>query len=122
MFCSGNSQSGGYEHHGTSRNTSMKFSYSRTQGPHRRNTAVADLPQKRSSFTWNAPLESLTDPNQFFKGQGADSVHGPIIKSHEFLGMTQIPSFQNNDVVKNTDFPTFIKNFEAHLTKYFGKQ
>lgn len=74
------------------------------------------------SFTWNAPIESLTDPNQFFKGQGADSVHGPIIKSHEFCGMTQIPSFQINDVVKNTDFPAFIKNYEAHLTKYFGKQ
>ncbi|EAX79964.1 modulator of drug activity B, putative [Trichomonas vaginalis G3] len=74
------------------------------------------------SFTWNAPVESLTDPNQFFKGLGADSVHGPIIRSHEFCGMKQIPSFQCNDVIKNPDFDSYIKNYEAHLTQYFGKQ
>lgn len=26
------------------------------------------------SYTWNAPVEALTDPSQFFQGKGGDSI------------------------------------------------
>lgn len=71
------------------------------------------------SYTWNAPVEALTDPSQFFQGKGGDSIHGPIIKSHLLCGIEQIPSFQCNDVLKNPEFERYITEYEAHLKKYF---
>ncbi|EAY07203.1 Modulator of drug activity B, putative [Trichomonas vaginalis G3] len=71
------------------------------------------------SFTWGAPTEAITDPKQFFKGASPDSVHGPMIKSLEFVGMKQIPSFHLDDVVHNLNYEQAIKSYEQHLSKYF---
>lgn len=70
------------------------------------------------SVTWNAPLESFIEPNQFFEGKGVDGVFFPMRKANEFLGMTALPTFMCNDVMKNTDFNKYIKEYTEHLKNH----
>ena len=73
------------------------------------------------SLTWNAPIEAFTEPNGFFEGVGVDGVYLHLHKAHEFMGMQALPSFICNDVVKNPPVEQYIKDYEAHLKKVFGK-
>ena len=71
------------------------------------------------SVTWNAPEESFTDPKQFFEGVGVDGVYLAMHKAHQFLGMTPLTTFMNNDVIKNPSIDNDIKCYKEHLDSLF---
>ncbi|MBK5002150.1 NAD(P)H-dependent oxidoreductase [Pseudomonas sp. S31] len=73
------------------------------------------------SLTWNAPQQAFDDPADFFEGKGVDAVYFPFHKANQFLGMTGLPTFLTNDVIKNPDVPAALAAYEAHLEKVFGK-
>lgn len=72
------------------------------------------------SATWNAPLRAFTDKNEFFEGVGVEMVYFHFRKIHEFIGMSVLPSFMCNDVVKNPKFEEFVANYKAHLRRVLG--
>ncbi|WP_304408176.1 NAD(P)H-dependent oxidoreductase, partial [Helicobacter japonicus] len=72
------------------------------------------------SLTWNAPLEAFTEPNGFFEGVGVEGVYFHLHKAHQFMGMSALPTFICNDVVKNPQVEQYIKDYEAHLKKVLG--
>ena len=72
------------------------------------------------SSTWNAPLRAFTDKNEHFEGVGIDGVLFHLRKAHEFCGMSVLPSFMCNDVVKNPQIEKYIKDYKAHLQKVLG--
>lgn len=67
------------------------------------------------SLTWNAPLEAFNDPEQFFEGVGVDGLYLHFHKVNQFLGMTPLPTFITNDVVKSPDVANEIRRFSNHL-------
>ena len=73
------------------------------------------------SLTWNAPQQAFDDPSDFFEGKGVDAVYFPFHKANQFLGMTGLPTFLTNDVIKNPDVPAVLAAYEVHLEKVFGK-
>ena len=72
------------------------------------------------SVTWNAPAIAFTDPKQFFEATGVDGVYIATHKAYQFLGMTPLPTFMSNDVIKNPTIDSDIQNYQAHLTTVFG--
>ncbi|TLD97599.1 NADPH quinone reductase MdaB [Helicobacter jaachi] len=70
------------------------------------------------SVTWNAPLYAFTDKNEFFEGLGVEMVYFHFRKIHEFIGMSNLPTFMCNDVMKNPQIPQFIETYKAHLKKH----
>ena len=52
------------------------------------------------SLTWNAPIEAFTREGDFFEGKDVDAVYMPFHKLNEFIGLTRLPTFTCNDVVK----------------------
>lgn len=72
------------------------------------------------SLTWNAPLEAFTEPNGFFEGVGVEGVYFHLHKAHEFMGMSALPTFICNDVVKNPQVEQYIQDYVAHLKRVFG--
>lgn len=72
------------------------------------------------SLTWNAPLESFTDKDEFFGGVGVDGVYLHLHKAHEFMGLKALPTFICNDVVKNPQIEQYKADYKAHLQKAFG--
>ncbi|MCL1935649.1 MAG: NAD(P)H-dependent oxidoreductase [Defluviitaleaceae bacterium] len=70
------------------------------------------------STTWNAPIRAFTDPTQFFEGKGIDGVLFHMHKAHQFLGMTGLPSFMCNDVVKSPNVEKYKEEYKEHLNKY----
>jgi len=73
------------------------------------------------SLTWNAPLQAFTDKEQFFEGVGVDGVYLHTHKAFQFLGMTAHPTFICNDVIKRPDVPTYLRDYQKHLTDIFGQ-
>ncbi|MBT0727110.1 NAD(P)H-dependent oxidoreductase [Rosenbergiella australiborealis] len=73
------------------------------------------------SLTWNAPLQAFTDKDQFFEGIGVDGLYLHTHKAFQFLGMTPHPTFICNDVIKQPDIPTFVRDYQQHLTDIFGQ-
>lgn len=72
------------------------------------------------SVTWNAPLGAFTDKDAFFEGLGVEMVYLHLHKAHEFMGMSALPTFICNDVVKNPQVEQYIKDYVAHLKRVFG--
>ena len=72
------------------------------------------------STTWNAPLEALEDPDQFFEGKGVDGVFMWLHKNYQFLGMEPLATFSCHDVLKNPDVENDFKRFKQHLDKLFN--
>lgn len=72
------------------------------------------------SLTWNAPLEAFTDPEQFFEGVGVDGLYLHFHKANQFLGMTPLPTFICNDVIKQPDIPRDIARYQTHLSQIFA--
>ncbi|MCO7253755.1 NAD(P)H-dependent oxidoreductase [Dickeya oryzae] len=72
------------------------------------------------SLTWNAPLEAFTDPDQFFHGVGVDGVYLPFHKANQFIGLSPLPTFICNDVIKQPDVERDIARYRAHLDKAFA--
>ncbi|PVX39808.1 putative NADPH-quinone reductase [Pasteurella langaaensis DSM 22999] len=73
------------------------------------------------SLTWNAPIEAFTREGDFFNAVGVDGVYLHFHKANEFLGMSQLPTFICNDVIKSPDVPTYLANYRQHLTDVFGE-
>lgn len=71
------------------------------------------------SLTWNAPIEAFEDPQEFFEGKGVDGVYLHFRKANEFLGMSALPTYICNDVIKAPDVPKYIAAYKEHLTKLF---
>ena len=71
------------------------------------------------STTWNAPLEAFDDPKQFFEGVGVDGVYLPLHKANQFLGMTPLPTFMCNDVIKDPQIKKIIHHYQTHLSALF---
>ena len=72
------------------------------------------------SLTWNAPLQAFEDPSDFFEGKGVDAVYFPFHKANEFLGMTGLPTFICNDVMKVPSIEQDVARYEQHLAQVFG--
>ncbi|MBA0188745.1 NAD(P)H-dependent oxidoreductase [Pectobacterium odoriferum] len=72
------------------------------------------------SLTWNAPLEAFDDPEQFFHGVGVDGVYLPFHKANQFIGLSPLPTFICNDVMKTPDVPTYLANYRQHLDEHFS--
>lgn len=72
------------------------------------------------SVTWNAPYEAFSNPEEFFEGRGVEAVYWHLHKAHEFLGMSSIPTFMCNDVIKNPQVEQYQENYKEHLRKYFA--
>lgn len=72
------------------------------------------------SLTWNAPLEAFTEPNGFFEGVGVEDVYLHLHKAHAFMGMSALPTFICNDVVKNPQVEQYIQDYTAHLKRVLG--
>lgn len=72
------------------------------------------------SVTWNAPLSAFIDKDQFFEGVGVDGLYLHFHKANQFLGMTPLPTFICNDVIKNPLVNNVITNYKAHLMKTFS--
>ncbi|QYM97535.1 NAD(P)H-dependent oxidoreductase [Dickeya ananatis] len=72
------------------------------------------------SLTWNAPLEAFIDPDQFFHGVGVDGVYLPFHKANQFIGLSPLPTFICNDVIKQPDVEQDIARYRAHLDQAFA--
>lgn len=72
------------------------------------------------SVTWNAPLEAFVEPEQFFEGKGVDAVYFPLHKANEFVGLTALPTFMCNNVVKEPNIEQDITRYETHLKTIFA--
>lgn len=72
------------------------------------------------SLTWNAPVQAFEDPTDFFEGKGVDAVYLPFHKANEFLGMTGLPTFICNDVMKEPNIEHDVARYEQHLAQVFG--
>ncbi|RYC46885.1 NAD(P)H-dependent oxidoreductase [Pectobacterium zantedeschiae] len=72
------------------------------------------------SLTWNAPLEAFDDPEQFFHGVGVDGVYLPFHKANQFIGLSPLPTFICNDVIKAPDVPAYVANYRQHLDELFA--
>ncbi|QFU01096.1 Modulator of drug activity B [Halomonas sp. THAF5a] len=73
------------------------------------------------SLTWNAPQEAFDEEGNFFEGRGVDAVYFPLHKALEFLGMSALPTFLANDVIKAPDIETHVAAYQDHLTELFAK-
>ncbi|MCE2564528.1 NAD(P)H-dependent oxidoreductase [Komagataeibacter sp. FNDCF1] len=73
------------------------------------------------STTWNAPEDAFTDPGQFFEGKGIDGVFFPFHKAHAFLGMTALPTFMANNVIKAPSVEATTARYRTHLAQVFGQ-
>ena len=71
-------------------------------------------------LTWDAPMEAVTDPEQFFHGVGVDGVYLPFHKANQFLGMEALPTFIVNDVIKMPNVPSYLETYKAHLDQIFA--
>ena len=70
------------------------------------------------SVTWNAPISSF-DNNNFL----SDGLELQLLQNHkacQFLGMSALPSFQINDVIKNPNPEQWFKDWKEHLIKHFA--
>ncbi|EEO27400.1 NAD(P)H-dependent oxidoreductase [Oxalobacter paraformigenes] len=74
------------------------------------------------SITWNAPLEAFADPDQFFEGKGIDAVLFPFHKANQFIGMSPLPTFMCNDVIKDPHIANDAARYREHLQEAFGKR
>ena len=72
------------------------------------------------SLTWNAPLDAFEDPDQFFHGVGVDGVYLPFHKANQFLGMTALPTFIANDVIKQPEVEAYKTAYRQHLETVFA--
>lgn len=71
------------------------------------------------SVTWNAPLEAFVKPEQFFDGQGVDPVYYSFHKANEFVGLSKLPTFMSNDVIKQPEIEADTLRYQQHLKQFF---
>ena len=71
---------------------------------------------------WQMPswIEAFTREGDFFEGKGVDVLYMHFHKLNEFIGLTRLPTFLCNDVVKNPQVEQYLSDYQAHLEKVFG--
>ncbi|MBS1169091.1 MAG: dehydrogenase (quinone) [Burkholderiaceae bacterium] len=69
------------------------------------------------SVTWNAPAEAFTDPAEFFEGKGVDAVYFPFHKANQFIGLSPLPTFMCNDVMKQPAIDSDVVRYRVHLAQ-----
>ncbi len=67
------------------------------------------------SVTWNAPIDTFIDSEQFFEGAGIDGVYLPVHKANQFLGMKPLETFICSDVMKNPQVKADMDRYQLHL-------
>lgn len=68
------------------------------------------------STTWNAPLEAINEPGQFFDGRGLEEVLMPLHKQFAYMGMRPLaPSFAVTDVYKNPTIEADLSRWQENL-------
>ncbi len=72
------------------------------------------------SSTWNAPKAAFERKEEFFGGVGIDGVFLPVHKAFQFLGMSPLPSFMANDVLKNPKLDEDEERLKQHLEAFIG--
>lgn len=72
------------------------------------------------SLTWNAPMQAFTESEQFFHGVGVDGVYLPFHKANQFLGLSPLPTFIANDVIKQPNIERDIATYRLHLNRVFS--
>ena len=65
--------------------------------------------------TWNAPHTAFDRDNDFFEGVGIDGVMMQVHKTMQFLGVTPLPTFMANDVIKNPTIEEDMQRWQKHL-------
>jgi len=50
----------------------------------------------------------------------ADALYMHFHKLNEFIGLTRLPTFLCNDVIKNPQVEQYVADYQAHLEKVFG--
>jgi modulator of drug activity B len=72
------------------------------------------------SLTFNAPEDAFDDPAQYlFQGKGVEDLFFPMHMNYRFFGMTSVPTFMSNDVMKNPTIEQDLVRFEQHLHTHF---
>ncbi len=71
------------------------------------------------SSTWNAPEEAFYDKGGFFESGGIDKIWYGFHKAMQFIGMSALPSFMCNDVIKNPQIEQYIAAYQKHLKEVF---
>lgn len=69
------------------------------------------------SVTWNAPTAAFEEADEFFEGRGVDAVYFPFHKANQFLGLSPLPTFMCNDVIKQPDIDSDVVRYREHLAK-----
>ncbi|MDR3021540.1 MAG: NAD(P)H-dependent oxidoreductase [Clostridiales bacterium] len=69
------------------------------------------------SMTWNAPQDAFLQETDFFEGKGIDGVLLHLHKAHQFIGMSALPTFMCNDVMKVPNVEKNIVDYKEHLKK-----
>lgn len=72
------------------------------------------------SVTWNAPAEAFTEVDEFFEGRGVEAVYFPFHKANQFIGLSPLPTFMCNDVIKAPDVENDVVRYQEHLNQYFA--
>ena len=65
-------------------------------------------------------IEAFTREGYFFEGKGVNTLYMPFHKLNEFIGLTRLPTFLCNDVIKNPQVEQYLIDYQAHLEKVFG--
>ena len=73
------------------------------------------------SSTWNAPVEAFEDKSQFFEGRGVDAPFYALHRANMFIGLSPLPSFMCNDVMKRPQFEKDVERLREHLKKVYGR-
>lgn len=72
------------------------------------------------SSTWNAPAEAFEDRNQLFEGRGVDAPYYALHRANMFIGLSPLPSFMCNDVVKQPQHEQDVERLARHLKQLYG--
>lgn len=72
------------------------------------------------SVTWNAPTAAFNEVGNFFDSRGVDGVYFAFHKSQQFLGMSNLPTFMVNDVIKDPQIEHYLSEYKQHLRKVFS--
>ena len=69
------------------------------------------------SLTWNAPIEPSPVEGDFFEGKGVDALYMHFHKLMSSSGLTRLPTFLCNDVIKNPQVGTILSRLPSTLRK-----
>ncbi|WP_166000410.1 MULTISPECIES: NAD(P)H-dependent oxidoreductase [Bacillales] len=72
------------------------------------------------STTWNAPEDTYSNPDKFFKGKDLEEAIDHLHNTQKFVGMEPLKSFGAHDVIKNPNVDKYLDDLHKHLKEVFG--